>query len=124
LGNQTFPRGGAPRESLISLGTSLGQIFSDKSCGFSTVCPRCRLLSRREDLQGGQLKIVALIMRTVSQGTFLPPYTLLIHNIWVHMDLNHKKIVLLSLTFPQELLLAAFGSIDLMIIVCHNIKCV
>ena len=37
-GNQTFPQGCAPRESLISLGTSLGQIFPD-NCGFSTVCP-------------------------------------------------------------------------------------
>ena len=27
----------APRESLISLKTSLGQIFPDNSCGFSTV---------------------------------------------------------------------------------------
>ena len=26
-GNQTFPRGAAPRESLITLGTSRGQIF-------------------------------------------------------------------------------------------------
>ena len=39
-GNQTFHWGCAPRESLISLGTSLGQIFPDNSCRFSTVCPR------------------------------------------------------------------------------------
>ena len=39
-GNQTFPRVCAPRDSLISLRTSLGQIFPASSCGFSTVCPR------------------------------------------------------------------------------------
>ena len=42
--HQTFPRGCTPRESLISLGTSLGQIFPDNSCGFSTVCPTLQLL--------------------------------------------------------------------------------
>ena len=40
LGTRTFPRSWAPRESLISLRTSLGQNFPDNSCGFSTVCPR------------------------------------------------------------------------------------
>ena len=38
-GNHTLPRGCAPQESLISLGTSLKQIFPDNSRGFSTVCP-------------------------------------------------------------------------------------
>ena len=39
-GNQTLPRGCTPRESLIYLGASLGQIFPDNSCGFSSVCPK------------------------------------------------------------------------------------
>ena len=38
LGNQTFPWGCAPRESLITLGTSLGQILPDNHFGLSTVC--------------------------------------------------------------------------------------
>jgi hypothetical protein len=29
-----------PRDSLRTLGTSLGKIFPDYSCGFSTICPR------------------------------------------------------------------------------------
>ena len=40
MGNQTLPRGYAPRESQVSLGTSLGKLFPDNSCGFSTVCPK------------------------------------------------------------------------------------
>ena len=39
-GHQTFPRGCAPRESLMTLGNSLGQIFPDNPYGLSTVCPR------------------------------------------------------------------------------------
>ena len=38
-GHQTFPRGCAPRESLMTLGNSLGQIFPDNHCRLSTVCP-------------------------------------------------------------------------------------
>ena len=39
-GHQTFPRGCAPRESLMTLGNSLGQIFTDNHCGLSTVYTR------------------------------------------------------------------------------------
>ena len=39
-GHQTFPRGCAPRESLMTLGNSLGQIFPDNHCGLSTVYTR------------------------------------------------------------------------------------
>ena len=39
-GHQTFPRGCAPRESLMTLGNSLGQIFPDNPYGLSTVCTR------------------------------------------------------------------------------------
>ena len=46
LGHQTFPRGCAPRESLMTLGNSLGQIFPDNHCGLSTVCPRAQGKSR------------------------------------------------------------------------------
>ena len=42
LGHQTFPQGCAPRESLMTLRNSLGQIFPDNPCGLSTVCPTCR----------------------------------------------------------------------------------
>ena len=47
-GHQTFPRGCAPRESLMTLGNSLGQIFPDNHCGLSTVYTRVgpSLLSR------------------------------------------------------------------------------
>ena len=38
-GNQTFPWCCAPRESLISFGTSPGQIYPDNACSFSTVVP-------------------------------------------------------------------------------------
>ena len=38
-GNQTFPQGCAPRDSLISLETSLEQIYPDNTCVFSTVSP-------------------------------------------------------------------------------------
>ena len=38
MGNQTFPRGCAPRESLITLWTSLGQFFPDNPFGLLTVC--------------------------------------------------------------------------------------
>ena len=46
-GHQTFPRGCAPWESLMTLGNSLGQIFPDNPYGLSTVCPRvsCTLLT-------------------------------------------------------------------------------
>ena len=40
LGHQTFPRGCAPRESLMTLGNFLGQIFPDKHSGLSTVYTR------------------------------------------------------------------------------------
>ena len=36
-GHQTFPRGCAPRESLMTLGNSLGQLFPDNHRGLSTV---------------------------------------------------------------------------------------
>ena len=36
--NQTFPRGCNPQDSLITLGTSLGQIFPDNPFGLFTVC--------------------------------------------------------------------------------------
>ena len=39
-GHQTFPWGCAPRESLITLVNSLGQIFPDNQCGLSTVYTR------------------------------------------------------------------------------------
>ena len=39
-GHQTFPRGCAPRESLKTLGNSLGQFFPDNHCGLSTVYTR------------------------------------------------------------------------------------
>ena len=39
-GHQTFPRGCAPRESLMTLGNSLGQLFPDNHCGLSTVYTR------------------------------------------------------------------------------------
>ena len=45
-GHQTFPRGCAPRESLMTLGNSLGQIFPDNHCGLSTVYtkfPDCKI---------------------------------------------------------------------------------
>ena len=38
LGNQVFPQGCAPQESLITLGTSLGQIFKDNPFGLFTIC--------------------------------------------------------------------------------------
>ena len=54
LGHQTFPRCCAPRESLMTLGNALGQIFPDNHCGLSTVyttlhctlhwCVNCRAL--------------------------------------------------------------------------------
>ena len=37
-GSQIFPQCCAPRESLITLGTSLGQIFPDNPFGLFTVC--------------------------------------------------------------------------------------
>ena len=40
MGNQTFPRGCTPRESLIFLWTTQGRKFPDNFFGFSTVCPR------------------------------------------------------------------------------------
>ena len=39
-GNQTFLRGCTPQESLITLGTSLGQIFPDNLFRLSTVFTR------------------------------------------------------------------------------------
>ena len=36
MGNQTFPWGCAPWESLMTPGNSLGQIFPDNHCGLST----------------------------------------------------------------------------------------
>ena len=39
-GHQTFLRGCAPREILMTLGNSLGQIFPDNPYGLSTVCTR------------------------------------------------------------------------------------
>ena len=39
-GNQTFLQGSASQESLITLGTSQGQIFPDNPFGLSTVCTR------------------------------------------------------------------------------------
>ena len=36
-GHQTFPQGCAPRESLMTLGNSQGQIFPDNHCGLYTV---------------------------------------------------------------------------------------
>ena len=40
MGNQTLPRGCAPRESLIILGTSLGKNFPDIPFGLFTDCTR------------------------------------------------------------------------------------
>ena len=39
-GHPTFPRGCAPRESLMTLRNSLKQIFPDNHCGLSTVYTR------------------------------------------------------------------------------------
>ena len=39
-GHQSFTPGCTPRESLMTLGNSLGQIFPDNHYGLSTVCTR------------------------------------------------------------------------------------
>ena len=53
-GYQTLPQGCTPRESLISLGASLGHIFPDNSCSFSTVCPKAwTLLLHSSHCAGG-----------------------------------------------------------------------
>ena len=43
LSHQTFPWGCTPRESLMTLGNSLEQIFPDNPYGLSTVCTRYSL---------------------------------------------------------------------------------
>ena len=45
LGNQTFPLGCAPQESLITRGTSLGQICLDNPFGLCIVCPKLLVYS-------------------------------------------------------------------------------